>query len=152
MTLHVDSDGSCPFCEYLNGERPCAFVTRGEVASAFVNPTQYERGALLVVPNRHVETILDTSAEDVSGVAQLVRKVSRALDAAFDPTGINVFQNNGVASGQHVAHYHVHVVPRYDAGGPMRLFRQADFPLLDAEELEPVAVELRRALATLEVP
>ena len=31
---------------------------------------------------------------------------------------MNVFQNNAVAGGQTVPHYHVHVVPRYpDDGG-----------------------------------
>jgi histidine triad (HIT) family protein len=31
---------------------------------------------------------------------------------------LNIFQNNGVASGQSVPHYHVHVVPRYPGDLP----------------------------------
>jgi diadenosine tetraphosphate (Ap4A) HIT family hydrolase len=37
--------------------------------------------------------------------------------AAFDPDGITVYQNNGVASRQEVPHVHVHVVPRRYGSG-----------------------------------
>jgi len=147
MSLVVPQEGPCPFCQYLDETRSAAFVARGEIASAFVNPTQYGHGALLVVPNRHVTTILDARAAEVEAVARLAQRVSRALAHAFAPVGLNVFQNNGRASGQHVPHYHVHVVPRYDATEPSRLFRARDFPFLEAAELDPVAAEIRRALA-----
>lgn len=146
MSLQLAEAESCPFCEYLSGERPCAFVAREADASAFVNPTQYGHGALLVIPNRHVVTQLDASDDDVRAVASLVRRVARALDAAFDITGLNVFQNNGLPSGQHIPHYHVHVVPRYGDAEPMKLFRQQDFRFQPVEELEPIAAQIRAAL------
>ncbi len=146
MSLRPPEAETCSFCEYLRGERPCAFVARETAASAFVNPTQYGHGALLVIPNQHVVTQLDAGADDVRAVASLVRRVARALDAAFDITGLNVFQNNGLASGQHIPHFHVHVVPRYGDAEPMKLFRQKDFRFQPVEELEPIASQIREFL------
>ena len=150
MGIDVPLHEMCPFCEYVAGSRRCAFVARGETASAFVNPTQYECGALLVIPNSHVTTILEATPTDVVAVARLAQTVARALDLAFHLTGLNVFQNNGLASGQQVSHYHVHVVPRYGPWEPMKFFGGQDFPFQPVEELESVAVEIRRALAIIE--
>jgi len=149
MGLKIPHEEPCPFCDYLSGLRPCAFVACEDTASAFVNPTQYERGGLLVVPNQHVSTILDASSSDVADVARLAQTLCRALDLAFDLTGLNVFQNNGQTSGQQVPHYHVHIVPRHGPPETMKLFRAEGFPFLSVEQLEPVAVEIREALADL---
>lgn len=35
--------------------------------------------------------------------------------------GINIVQNNGPASGQAVFHVHVHVIPRFDNDGLIKL-------------------------------
>ncbi len=150
MALEIVHKEPCPFCQYLRGSQPCAFVARGERASAFVNPTQYERGAVLVVPNDHVASILDATPEDVAAVATLAQAVGQALDIAFSPTGLNVFQNNGLASGQHVPHYHVHVVPRYESSEPRELFQARNFPFLSVEELEPTTLAIRQALSSIE--
>jgi histidine triad (HIT) family protein len=48
--------------------------------------------------------------------------VARAVDDAFDPVGLNIFQNSGVASGQRIPHYHVHVMPRYPGESPDTIF------------------------------
>ena len=79
-------------------------------------------------------------------VARLAKTMAEALELAFDPTGINVFQNNGRASGQTVPHYHVHVVPRYPTSDPGRLFRERDFPLLPEADLEGIAEKIRVCL------
>ena len=49
-------------------------------------------------------------------MAHVVR-VARAIRRAFDPDGLNVFQNNGVVGFQTVPHVHVHVLPRYAEDG-----------------------------------
>jgi len=48
--IKTPSHETCPFCEYLSGAARCAFLTRGPLLSSFLNRTQFERGALLLVP------------------------------------------------------------------------------------------------------
>jgi histidine triad (HIT) family protein len=138
---------TCPFCDYLLDRKPCAFVTRGEEVASFVNPRQYERGALLVIPNTHVPSILDIETEELEAVYREVQRLSRALMSALGAEGLNVFQNNGARAGQTVAHFHVHVVPRYRSSDPARLFREADYPISPLQEQEILAQELRDALS-----
>src|SRR5688572_8724615 len=53
----------CPFCSYLAGTQPCAFVTRTPLVAAIVNIRQYERGAMLVIPIDHRPTVFDLESE-----------------------------------------------------------------------------------------
>ena len=143
MPLELPREDPCPFCEYLAGRAPCAFVRRGANVSSLLNRAQYERGALLVVPNAHIGSLLDASEALVSEVYIEAQRLSRILVDRLGATGVNVFQNNGRSAGQTVAHFHVHVVPRYPSSDPARRFREADFERTGLEELRVLAEELR---------
>ena len=139
----MSADADCPFCEYLDDRVPCAFVTRTATVSAFLNRTQYERGALLVVPNAHVATVMEAPEPMVADVHLEARRLARRLIEVLGATGVNIFQNNGASAGQTVAHYHVHVVPRYPGSDPARRFRERDFDHTPFDELEALAARLR---------
>ncbi|MFG0253421.1 MAG: HIT family protein [Phycisphaerales bacterium JB038] len=146
MTLQLPTLDPCPFCRYVAGTDPCVFVVRTGTVSAFLNRTQYERGALLVVPDRHVSTLLDASEAEVAEVARVVRVLARAVEGALGATGITVFQNNGVPSGQTVPHFHTHLVPRYPGSTAGRIFRERDFEITPLATLEEIASSIRGAL------
>jgi histidine triad (HIT) family protein len=111
-----------------------------------MNRTQYERGALLVVPNAHRETVLDVEADLLGSIYSEAKALAAAMVHAFGAVGVNVFSNNGVPAGQSIAHFHVHVVPRYAASEPFRSFRAEEFEHMPIGELEELARELREAL------
>lgn len=111
---------------------------------AFLNPRQYGIGALLVIPKRHAPTVLDLEASEAAAVMRHVHRLAQALSKAFDPSGLNIFQNNGVAAGQTVAHYHVHMVPRYPGDPGEKIFH--------ADEFEPTPIEERLAIAQRIIP
>ena len=115
------------FCRYFAGHARCAFVARNDLVAAWVNIRQYERGALLVAPIRHLPTVFDLDAGTLAAVYSEAARVGRAVVAAFGATGLNIFQNNGIHAGQSIPHHHVHVVPRYPTSEPGRLFRQDEF-------------------------
>jgi diadenosine tetraphosphate (Ap4A) HIT family hydrolase len=73
-------------------------------------------------------------------------RVGRALFRACGCTGLNIFQNNGLDAGQHVPHFHVHVVPRYPGSDPRRIFQQADFEAESFEKQIEMAVAVQAAL------
>jgi histidine triad (HIT) family protein len=136
----------CPFCDYVAEVEPCAFVTRGPQVSAFLNRSQFERGALLLVPNHHVESILDLDAGLIATIYTEAQRIAKGLVLALGASGLNVFQNNGLRAGQSVSHYHVHLVPRYETSQPWRRFRESEFEQTPFEELERLALDLRAAL------
>jgi histidine triad (HIT) family protein len=146
MTFELSPYDVCSFCQDLDGSRECAIVAENEHAVAEVDERQYERGAMLVIPKRHRESILDIEHEEMQAVYGLVRVVGRAAASAFGAVGMIVFQNNGTKAGQHEPHFHVHVVPRYTASDPNRRFLQRDYVVIPVEEQRAIAARIRNAL------
>jgi diadenosine tetraphosphate (Ap4A) HIT family hydrolase len=142
VTLVLPEESACPFCAYLSGESEAVFVSRGPKVSILLNPRQYERGALLVIPNAHVRSLADATDEQFLAVQLEARRMARLLIDHLGATGVNVFQNAGIHAGQTVAHYHVHVVPRYPASEPSKRFREADYAVTPMEQLQGLAAEL----------
>jgi histidine triad (HIT) family protein len=146
MPIVLPPYDACAFCRYLAREVECAFVAENDRAAAFMNRAQFERGAMLVIPLAHRETVLEIEDEEIASVYRLARAVARAAVDALGAVGVNVFQNNGERSGQHIPHFHVHVVPRYETSDPNRLFLAREFPHMPLEELGAVAALLKGAL------
>jgi histidine triad (HIT) family protein len=139
MAIRLPTVTACGFCEYIAGTREGAFVRRGPLVSSLVNRTQYEVGALLIIPNRHLPTVLDLDDVTLAAVGIEARSLGRALVERFEATGINIFQNNGADANQHYPHYHMHVVPRYPGSDPTKIYSEGNF--------EPISMAQQRALA-----
>jgi histidine triad (HIT) family protein len=146
MKFELSPYATCSFCEDLAGTRACAFVAENQYAVAEIDERQYERGAMLVIPKQHRESILDIENSEIEGVYSLAREVARAAAVAFGAVGMNVFQNNGSKAGQHEPHFHVHVVPRYKASDPHRRFLQRDYNVISIEEQRAIADLVKAAL------
>jgi histidine triad (HIT) family protein len=137
---------SCSFCDDLAGTRECAIVAENEHAVAELDERQYERGAMLVIPRQHRESVLDIEHREIEGVYSLVRVVAHAASRAFGAHGMNIFQNNGAKAGQHEPHFHVHVVPRYESSDPHKIFLQQDCEVMSMEEQRVIANLIRTEL------
>ncbi len=144
VPIEIPQNERCPFCRVVEGQGRMAMLEELEETVAFLNPRQYGLGALLVIPKRHAPTVLDLDPSEAAAVMGHVQRLARALTQAFDPSGINIFQNNGVSAGQTVAHYHVHVVPRYPGDPGDRVFH--------AHEFEPTPMEERLLIAERIIP
>ena len=137
---------TCSFCQDVSGTRACAFVAENDHAVAEIDERQYERGAMLVIPRKHRESILDIEIEEIQAVYSLVRVVGKAAATALGAVGMNVYQNNGSKAGQHEPHFHVHVIPRYAASDPTRRFLQRDYSAIPLSEQRAIADLIRRAI------
>lgn len=139
MPIEIPQRDRCPFCNYVGGTTQFATVEALEDTLTFLPPRQSGLGHVLVIPRRHAPTLLDLDWAEAQAIMRQVHRVARALTKAFDPAGLNVFQNNGLTAGQTVPHYHVHIVPSYPGDLPGRIFRSEDVERTDHDEL------LRRA-------
>ena len=146
MKFELPPYASCSFCDDLSGTRECAIVAQNEHAVAEIDERQYERGAMLVIPREHRESILDIGRSELEGVYRLVREVAHAATRAFDAKGMNIFQNNGARAGQSEPHFHVHVVPRFSDGDPQKIFLLQDCDVTSIEEQRAIADSIRAAL------
>ena len=138
---------TCPFCTIRGGDSERVWVARRDSASAFVNPRQYERGAMLVIPHAHRETILDLTQEELQVIHSLSRELSQACVDALGATGVLIYQRNGVDCGQNVPHYHLHVIPRYRTSNPrVDVFRGPNAAKSSVSERVAVSERITAAL------
>lgn len=81
--------------------------------------TREQRGAfhLLVIPVRHTETILDLRDSEAASLMRALRRAAKAIDRVAQPSGLAIWQNNGVPASQTIPHVHFHVAGTLAGGG-----------------------------------
>jgi len=139
---------SCPFCAFLQGEKPYTILRRDELVAILVTREQRGLSHLLVVPVRHCPTILDLRDEEAGALMCEIRHAARLVDAAERRPGIAVWQNNGISARQAVAHVHFHVAGTLEEGGT----QWGEVPKLSVAETDAIAGRLRQVEASLPHP
>ncbi|GAA0252072.1 HIT family protein [Rhodanobacter caeni] len=137
---------SCPFCAIARGAAPASVVLDEGKVLAFMDWRQAVPGHVLVIPRRHVPDIYALADDEAAAVMQAAVRVARALRAACDPPGLNLWQSNGEAGGQEVFHFHLHVHPRRIDDGLLRVYPDAVPPRSDADRLAAIAQALKARL------
>ena len=69
-------------------------------------------GHSLIVTKRHTPSFSYLTPDEVEEFAYLIKKLGLALMRAVRAGGYNVLFNEGLAAGQTINHFHVHVIPR----------------------------------------
>jgi len=146
VPIGVPERDRCAFCSNLQGANRFAVVEELPETVAFLPPRQSGLGHVLVIPRRHAPTLIDLEADEAVAIMRHVHRVANAIARAYDPAGLNVFQNNGVTAGQTVPHYHVHIVPSYPGDPDGRIFRSEDVERTPHEDLLLIAERIRAHL------
>jgi histidine triad (HIT) family protein len=107
----------CVFCMIRDGKIPAAKVYDDERTLAFMDINPLTRGHCLVVTKAHAATLYDVEVEDLKAAVVTAKKVAGALRKALSADGLNVLQANGAAAFQSVAHFHLHLIPRWTGDG-----------------------------------
>lgn len=106
---------NCPFCEKLKTIKP---ILENDLAIAFYDEFPVNKGHMLFITKRHVETFFDTTMEEKIKLLELVDEAKKIIDEKFKPDGYNIGLNCGVYAGQTVMHIHMHLIPRYQGDTP----------------------------------
>ncbi len=108
--------GGCVFCALakLDPEESTGVLWRGEHTYVVLNAFPYGSGHVLVLPIRHVAKLQDLEEPEYREFFEGVRRVVEALEAAYQPEGMNIGFNLGQAGGAGIPqHLHGHVLPRW---------------------------------------
>ena len=105
----------CVFCAaQQSSDADALIVLRGAACFVILNLFPYNNGHLMVVPNRHIATLVDALPEELHEMMEFTRLSEIALREAFEPHGLNVGINLGKAAGAGILeHLHIHLVPRW---------------------------------------
>jgi histidine triad (HIT) family protein len=132
----------CIFCRIVAGKAPCARVAEDERTLVFMDLFPVSDGHTLVVTKEHFQDLHEATEESIAAVGAMSKRVADALVAEWQPDGLSVYQANGVAAGQTVFHYHMHLMPR-SANSPLVLHGRVQ---AEAEVLREHAERLARRL------
>ena len=101
---------NCPFCDAALMRTEQFSETRN--FRCIYNHKPVLPGHSLIVPKRHIETILDMNESELAELGLLMKKLSSVLMTAYGCDGIDMSLQNGATAGASVAHIHWHLVPR----------------------------------------
>ena len=133
----------CIFCKIANGEIPSKTLYEDEKFRVILDLGPAARGHALILPKEHAENLYDLPEETASGAFMLAKKMAAQMEKKLHCDGLNLVQNNGLAAGQTVFHFHIHLIPRYQNDG-QRIGWKAGEP--SQEELEEVRKQIVESL------
>ncbi len=102
---------TCIFCKIVSGESKANIVYRDEQVTAFRDIHPVAPTHILIVPNKHIESVSTLEVEDepiVGHIFTVARKL--AHDENIASGGFRLITNTGANGGQTVFHFHVHLI------------------------------------------
>lgn len=107
----------CIFCRIIAGEIPGTIVFRDEQATAFRDLHPVAPTHILIVPNKHIDSVNMLTDEDEQLIGHLyttARKI--AAQEGVAESGYRLVTNTNAHGGQSVFHLHLHLL----GGAPMK--------------------------------
>jgi histidine triad (HIT) family protein len=103
----------CIICKLIKRELPVFVLSENEHVISFLSLENHP----LVASKKHFTDIHELDTESARAVMVEAVKIANATKAALGCDGINLVQSNGVAAGQDVFHFHLHIKPRWVGDG-----------------------------------
>jgi histidine triad (HIT) family protein len=133
----------CVFCRIRDGQIPSTRVYEDDRTIAFMDINPLNEGHTLVITRAHAATLFEADEADLRAAIATAKRVAVAIRTALHPDGLNLLQANGAAAFQSVAHFHIHLLPRFTGDG-----KGFDWPMVagDRGRIQATADKIRRAL------
>lgn len=105
------SNEPCIFCQIVNNQATANILYRDQLVTAFRDTHAVAPAHLLIVPNKHIESLNDMQDEDEALIGYIFA-VARKLAAkeGVDRNGYRLVINTATDGGQAVFHLHVHLL------------------------------------------
>ncbi len=111
----IDKKGApvkgCLFCDIIRGDVRSDIAYQSESVVAFRDISPKAPVHILIVPRKHIETLLDMREEDKGLVGEICYVASQvAKEQKISQGGFRLVVNNGPGAGQSVYHLHFHLL------------------------------------------
>lgn len=132
-------DANCIFCKIANGEIPSKTLYEDEKFRVILDLGPATKGHALVLPKAHYADLYELPEELAGEAMKLAKKMAVKITEKLKCEGFNLIQNNGDMAGQTVFHFHMHMIPRYQADGQKIGWKPME---VTQDELEEVKKEI----------
>jgi histidine triad (HIT) family protein len=107
---------NCLFCKIIQQEIPASVVYEDDNILAFEDVNPQAPVHILVIPKKHIATVLEIPTEDNELIGQMYQVASSiAKDRKIADNGFRLVMNCNSDAGQTVFHIHLHLL----GGRPM---------------------------------
>jgi histidine triad (HIT) family protein len=101
----------CIFCNIARGISPAKIVYQDDQVTAFRDIHPVAPTHILVIPNRHIDSLNELTPEDESLAGHLLNVARQvAQQNGIDQDGYRLIVNTGIDGGQTIFHLHIHVI------------------------------------------
>jgi len=103
----------CIFCKIIKNEIDADFLYEDEKCVAFRDINPKSATHILIVPKKHIPSIIDMADEDSDLIGELV-KTARNIAADLGLRGYKLQFNVGKDGGQEIFHIHLHLMSKFN--------------------------------------
>ncbi|MBF0591828.1 MAG: histidine triad nucleotide-binding protein [Nitrospirae bacterium] len=101
----------CIFCKVANKEIKATIVYEDDQVVAFDDLNPQGPMHVLIIPRKHIPTILEITSEDTALVGHMFEVANRiAKERGFAQRGFRMVINCNAEAGQSVYHIHMHAI------------------------------------------
>lgn len=136
----------CIFCGIVAGKVPAKKVHEDSSSLSFLDISPRNPGHTLVIPKSHYDTVIEMPDREAGELFASVKRMASAVKDATKANGISIVQSNGKAAGQAVPHVHFHIIPRFDAEGPVSLEAILSVKKMDETSMEKIAESIKSSM------
>ena len=111
----------CIFCQILSGKIPSKKIYEDDRAIAILDINPAAKGHVLIMPKEHYAIMPQIPDQEVAHLFKIAKKVSQIVLKGLKVSGTNLFVANGLAAGQRAQHFIIHIVPRKDGDGLLKV-------------------------------
>ena len=132
-------DANCIYCKIAKGEIPSKTLYEDERFRVILDLGPATKGHALILPKAHYADLYELPEELAGEAMKLAKKMAAKMTEKLKCEGFNLIQNNGDMAGQTVFHFHMHMIPRYQADGQKIGWKPME---VTQDELEEVMKEI----------
>lgn len=143
--MNTIAQNDCPLCQIVNRELPSVIIKENENVMAIMDLYPATPGHVLVLPKQHIENIYRMPHEIGSQIMTMAIAIATAIQHQLKSAGLNLIQANGIAAGQTINHFHLHLVPRYENDGVILKFGHSSDPT-EIDRLAQIAAKIRQGI------
>ena len=112
-------DSECIFCKIITKQLPSKIVYENNNTIVFEDISPKAPVHVLIVPKKHIPTILDVSDDDKEIIMEIFKTANKiAEERKISKSGFRLIINCNPQAGQTVYHIHVHLLGGRTMGWP----------------------------------
>jgi len=102
---------NCIFCKIVRGESPSETLYQDDQVTAFRDIHPVAPTHVIIVPNKHYNSISEIEKEDEQMVGRLFYIANKiAREEGIEKNGYRLIINHGKHGGQEIYHLHLHLI------------------------------------------